>query len=39
MNYFDLYSSYSDPTIATAWESQVKEADKTSWLAENVSHA
>jgi hypothetical protein len=37
MNYFDLYSSYSDPTIATAWESQVKEVDKTSWLAEKLA--
>ena len=37
MNYFDLYSSYSDPTIAAAWESQVKEVDKTSWLAEKLA--
>ena len=36
MNYIDLYSSYSDPTIAAAWESQVKEVDKTSWLAESL---
>ena len=27
MNYFDLYSSYPDHTIAAAWDSQVKEAD------------
>ena len=33
MNYFDLYSSYPDRTIAAAWDSQVKEADKTPWLA------
>ena len=33
MNYFDLYSSYPDRTIAAAWDSQVKEADNTSWLA------
>jgi (2Fe-2S) ferredoxin len=33
MNYFDLYSSYPDRTIAAAWESQVKEADRTPWLA------
>src|SRR5262245_29099381 len=33
MNYFDLYSSYPDPTIAAAWESQVKEADNNPWLA------
>src|SRR5499433_3462668 len=32
MNYFDLYSSYPDRTIAAAWESQVKEANNT-WLA------
>src|SRR5262249_36009823 len=32
MNYFDLYSSYPDRTIAAAWDSQVKEADNT-WLA------
>ncbi|MET0500639.1 MAG: hypothetical protein ABW172_03860 [Candidatus Binatia bacterium] len=37
MNYFDLYSSYPDPTIAAAWESQVKEVDETSWLAENLA--
>src|SRR4029434_7232480 len=34
MNYFDLYSSYPDPTIAAAWDSQVTEADKTPWLAD-----
>ena len=34
MNYFDLYSSYPDPTIAAAWDSQVKEAEKTPWLAD-----
>ena len=33
MNYFDLYSSYPDRTIAAAWDSQVREADKTPWLA------
>jgi hypothetical protein len=37
MNYFDLYSSYSDPTIDAAWESQVKEVDKTYWLAEKLA--
>src|SRR5215467_13390707 len=36
MNYFDLYSSYPDRTIAAAWESQVKEADNT-WLAGTLS--
>ena len=39
MNYLDLYSSYPDHTIAAAWDSQVKEVDKTSWLAEKLSHA
>ena len=34
MNYFDLYSSYPDRTIAGAWDSQVKEADNAPWLAE-----
>ena len=38
MNYLDLYSSYPDHTIAAAWDSQVKEADKNSWLAEALSH-
>jgi hypothetical protein len=33
MNYFDLYSSYPDRTIAAAWDSQVKDADNTAWLA------
>ena len=33
MNYFDLYSTYPDHTIAAAWDSHVKEADKTPWLA------
>jgi hypothetical protein len=37
MNYFDLYSSYPDPTIAAAWDSQVKEAEKTSWLADSLA--
>jgi len=32
MNYFDLYSSYPDRTIAAAWDSQVKEPDNTPWL-------
>jgi hypothetical protein len=32
MNYFDLYSSYPDRTIAAAWDSQVKEEDTTPWL-------
>jgi hypothetical protein len=33
MNYFDLYSSYPDRTIAAAWDSQIKDVDKTPWLA------
>ena len=33
MNYFDLYSSYPDRTIAATWDSQVKDADNTPWLA------
>src|SRR5262245_5495541 len=37
MNYFDLYSSYSDRTIAAAWDSQVKEADQTPWLADALT--
>ena len=37
MNYFDLYSSYPDHTIAAAWDSQVKEANKTPWLADNFT--
>ena len=36
MNYFDLYSSYPDRTIAAAWDSQVKEAENT-WLADTLS--
>jgi hypothetical protein len=37
MNYFDLYSSYPDRTIAAAWDSQVKEADKTPWLTDTLT--
>jgi FG-GAP-like repeat len=37
MNYFDLYSSYPDRTIAAAWDAQVKEADKTPWLAGSLT--
>ena len=37
MNYFDLYSSYPDHTIAAAWDSQVKEADKSPWLADTLT--
>jgi Right handed beta helix region/FG-GAP-like repeat len=37
MNYFDLYSSYPDRTIAAAWDSQVKEADKTPWLTDTLA--
>src|SRR5262245_19520400 len=37
MNYFDLYSSYPDRTVAAAWDSQVKEADNTPWLAATLT--
>src|SRR5258706_8573112 len=37
MNYFDLYSSYPDSTIAAAWDSQVKEADQTPWLTDSLT--
>ena len=33
MNYLDLYSSYPDRIISAAWDSQFKEASKSSWLA------
>ena len=35
MNYFDLYSTYPDRTIAAAWDSQVK--DETPWLADTLT--
>ena len=38
MNYFNLVSTYPDPTIAAAWESQIKETDKTAWLADTLKH-
>lgn len=34
MNYFDLYSSYPDRTIAAAWDAQVAGAEQTPWLKE-----
>jgi hypothetical protein len=34
MNYFDPFSSYPYRTIAAAWNSQVKEADRISWFAD-----
>jgi hypothetical protein len=37
MNYFDLYSSYPDRTIAAAWDSQVKEADTAPWLTDTLT--
>src|SRR5499433_4108262 len=37
MNYLNLSSSYPDPTIAAAWDSQAKEADKTPWLADTLT--
>ena len=38
MKYFDLYASYPDYTIAAAWDSQVKEAERTPWLAATLTH-
>jgi hypothetical protein len=37
MNYFDLYSSYSDRTIVAAWDSQVKETHKIPWLTDTLT--
>jgi hypothetical protein len=37
MNYLDLYSSYPDRIIVAAWDSQVKEADKTPWFADTLT--
>jgi Putative Ig domain len=37
MNYFDLYSSYPDHAISAAWDSQIKQANKTSWIAETLN--
>src|SRR5262244_2668482 len=37
MNYLNLSSSYPDPTIAAAWDSQAKEADQTPWLADALT--
>src|SRR5262245_19348174 len=37
MNYFTLISSYPDPVIAAAWDSQVKEVEKTPYLAALLS--
>ena len=37
MKYFDLYASYPDYTIAAAWGSQSKEADKTPLLADTLT--
>ena len=34
MNYFNLDSSCSDETVVAAWDSQVKAAGETPWLAE-----
>ena len=34
MNYFDLYSSYPDHTIAAAWDAQLAEATATPWFKE-----
>src|SRR5207342_2414205 len=37
MNYFNLYSSFPDPTITAAWDAQIKESDKTPWLADALT--
>ena len=37
MNYFNLDSSFPDRTIAAVWDSQVKEANKTPWLADTLT--
>src|SRR5262245_62830312 len=37
MNYLDLYSSYPDRTITAAWDSQIKDANKTSWVTETLN--
>ena len=34
MNYFDLYSSYPEHTIAAAWDAQLAEAAPTPWFKE-----
>src|SRR5690242_235624 len=34
MNYLDLYSSYPDRTITSAWDAQVKYESKNPWLNE-----
>jgi len=39
MKYFDLYASYPDYTIAAAWESQIKEADRSPWLADTLTES
>ena len=37
MKYFDLYASYPDYTIAAAWDSQSKEADKIPSLVDTLT--
>ena len=39
MNYFDLYSSYPDHTIAAAWASQLREAKKSPWIIEPIDQS
>ena len=34
MNYLDLYSSYPDRTITSAWDAQLKYGSKNPWLNE-----
>src|SRR5512147_82977 len=34
MNYLDLYSSYPDRTITSAWDAQLRYGSKNPWLNE-----
>jgi len=34
MNYLDLYSSYPDRTITSAWDAQLKYGSKNPWINE-----
>ena len=38
MNYFDLYSSYPDRTIAAAWDSEVKDRVATPFMVREPHH-
>ena len=37
MNYFDPYPLHPGQNILAAWDSQVKEADRTPWLADTLT--